>query len=256
VIDPVTGKPVQRAPVVISGHDSGLGPIYRGVTDSLGRYEIPHVYVGPYPQVAVVKPGWEFKVRPVRVKHDGTSRNFRVRRDWASSLPRRGNGAIVSSTGVDFTFFGCGPNFAIDQTPGNGWSTTTGDNSQAPTNTPIPKNFVVKLPRAIDITSFKVDPTANCFDDPSSSTADYRIQVSASATGPWVTVADGTFARDDLFRYNAVSPSAPANKVSFVRFWIDSPQVPNITSNCPAGGFSGCQFMDMRELEVFGTPAP
>ena len=43
--------------------------------------------------------------------------------------------------------------------------------------------------------------------------------------------------------------------VEFVRFWMDSPQVPDITTNCPDGAFDGCVFMDMTEIQVFGTPA-
>jgi hypothetical protein len=39
-----------------------------------------------------------------------------------------------------------------------------------------------------------------------------------------------------------------------VRFWMDSPQVPDIATNCPDGSYGGCEYMAMSELQVYGTP--
>ena len=43
--------------------------------------------------------------------------------------------------------------------------------------------------------------------------------------------------------------------MQYIRFTMVSPQLPgNPATVCP-GPFSGCLFMDMSEMEVFGTPA-
>ena len=43
--------------------------------------------------------------------------------------------------------------------------------------------------------------------------------------------------------------------VQFVRFTMIAPQVFQIPgASCP-GPFSGCDFMDMSELEVYGSPS-
>jgi len=41
-----------------------------------------------------------------------------------------------------------------------------------------------------------------------------------------------------------------------VKFTILGNQVPDFAANCPNGGFSGCSFTDLTELEVYGTAAP
>jgi hypothetical protein len=44
--------------------------------------------------------------------------------------------------------------------------------------------------------------------------------------------------------------------VQFVRFIAHSNQTPAFSQNCPGGAFSGCQFVDLTELQIFGTPTP
>ena len=39
-----------------------------------------------------------------------------------------------------------------------------------------------------------------------------------------------------------------------MRFTMLSPQVPDFATNCPDGAFGGCEFTDLTELEVFGSP--
>jgi hypothetical protein len=41
--------------------------------------------------------------------------------------------------------------------------------------------------------------------------------------------------------------------VRFVRFTVLSPQVPNFATTCP-GSDSGCEYTDLSELAVFGSP--
>jgi extracellular elastinolytic metalloproteinase len=178
--------------------------------------------------------------------------DFAIRRDWAASS---GGGEIVDFNGPDYTPFGCGPSGAIDVSQGTGWGSTAGDDAGTPTNVFVPKFIVVDMKSTVDVAGFAIDPTATCGDAGSASTGAFHIQTSASASGPWTTVASGTFTAANRFQYNEVAANAGASG-RYVRFWIDGNQVPDFTTNCPEGNFSGCQFADLTELEVFGTTGP
>ncbi len=41
----------------------------------------------------------------------------------------------------------------------------------------------------------------------------------------------------------------------YVRFTILGNQTPDFATSCPGGAFSGCEFTDLTEIEVYGTPA-
>ncbi len=112
----------------------------------------------------------------------------------------------------------------------------------------VPKSLVIKLPETVDITSFAVDPSATCGDGGSASTADYRLEVSTSADGPWTEVAAGTFDAADQGTLVPVEATAPAAQ-GFVRYTMLSPQVPDF-AECPEA-FDGCQFMDTTEVAVY-----
>jgi extracellular elastinolytic metalloproteinase len=249
VTDPITGEPVAGALVAITGHDSGFLGDYTDVTDAQGHYAINFVLPGRYKKVVVNAPGYEIVSRAVNVQPPSTTRNFRIRFDWAASA---NGGQITAFNGPDYSEFGCGPDKAIDLTQANGWGSTTGNNDGDPTNVFIPKFIVVELPQTIDITSFAVDPTATCGDAGSASTGDFRIETSPNGTA-WTTAATGTFDSTDRFHYNEVTPTGGTTAVNFVRFTILGNQVPDFATNCPDGNFSGCSFTDMTELEVFGS---
>jgi len=249
VTDKDTGAPVAGALVFIGGHDSGYTGDYSAVTGSDGKYTINGVLPGTYPKLVVAGQGYEFLNQPVIVNAGGSTANFSPRRNWASAS---GGGSVAGFNGPDFTPYGCGPASAIDGAQGTGWGSTTGDNNGIPTATPIPKHVDVALPNAVTVTRFSVDPSNTCGDPGSASTGGYRIETSADGT-TWATAAAGTFTAAERGKYTEVTPTGNATGVKFVRFWMLSPQVPDITTNCPAGPFAGCQFMDMTELQVFGT---
>ncbi len=91
------------------------------------------------------------------------------------------------------------------------------------------------------------------------STDKFRIDVSTNGT-TWTTVKTGSFGTIEdpgvRFRYLHVASDQNVSNVRFVRFWMLQPQVPDFSTSCPAGNFSGCQFMDTTEVEVFGTASP
>lgn len=202
------------------------------MTDALGRYEIANVPAGTYPKVVASKGAYSRVLADnVQITADAQlPADFELRRDWAASV---GGGRIHAFTGLDFTDFGCGPEHAIDQSFTTGWSTETdGDFS-----------IIVKLPRYVDVRGFGVDPGAICGDPETASLRGYRIQTSKTAAGgSWTTVKAGSFGLGSAHRLNTVGISK-RRAVRYVRFTITS------NHGHPA-------FMDLAELEVFGTLTP
>jgi extracellular elastinolytic metalloproteinase len=267
VVDSDTGEPARGVKVVVTGH----ADTYSAVTDAGGNYRIPNVAPGHYRKVTAGANGYEGITTDVRVRPNRTAKlDATLRRDWAAAS---GGAEVVDFNGPDYTPFGCGPIGAIDLSQGSGWGSTTGKDDGTPTATPVPKHVDIALPRAVDIvaggedgaTAFRVDPTAVCGDPLSASTNEYRIEVSVDGE-TWTQVAEGSFgtvpegepgpdAPVTNGRYFDVPSDTAVEGVTHLRFWMDSPQVPNIETNCPDGAFGGCAFMDMTEVQLFGTPA-
>src|SRR5262249_57547837 len=106
----------------------------------------------------------------------------------------------------------------------------------------------------IDITEFRIDPSATCGDGLSASTGEVTVAVSANGT-TFTDVATKTFTNADDGRYNTVTPTTAADGVNFVRLTISSNPTPNFPTTCPSGPFSGCSFTDLTELAVVGSPS-
>jgi hypothetical protein len=231
VADADTGKPVGGVKVAFAGLQLS------DTTDSLGRYAIPGVPVGTYPQVVVTKAGFDRAVGTDLdiVADTETGADFVVRRNWASY---GGGGRIHSFTGPNFSAFGCGPSDAIDQLTGTGWSTFR------PTLSPKgTRSITVKLPSFVDVSSFAVDPGAVCGDPGSASTRGYRIETSKSgASGSWAVVRTGSFTSGQAHQLNLL-PISTRKGVRYVRFTITSNQ-------------GHAQFMDLAELAVYGKARP
>ena len=160
---------------------------------------------------------------------------------------------MVTATGKDYSSIGCGPDEAIDGSQATGWSTSAGKRSSTDGSKGFyAKHIVVQLGAAVDVTGLAVDPSSTCGDDPTSSTAGYKIEGSANEDGPWSSLAGGTFTAADNGRMNELS--ATGSGVQFIRFTITSDQVPDFDSTCAGGGGpSGGHFVDLSELQVFGT---
>jgi extracellular elastinolytic metalloproteinase len=247
VTDGITHDALGGVVVAIAGHKSGFVGDYADVTDASGRYTIPNVLSGTYPELVAYVPGYEVQAVEVTVDQNGASADFDPRRDWAASSQ---GGEVVDFDGGDFTDFGCGPNELIDLNQGTGWGSTAGNDAGDPTNVFIPKSIVVKLPSAVDVNAFAVNPSNTCGDDPTAATADYRIETSPDNVD-WTVVQEGTFDETDLHR-NEITLDTPAEGVQYVRFTILSNQTPAFATACPDAPLSGCSFADVTELEVFG----
>ena len=267
VTDSVTGDPVAGATVLVAG----FGDQYAAVTKADGSYTIgfPYgMYPGTYPKVVVRGAGYLTEDQSVTVPTgDHATADFVVQRDWAENS---GGAEVSDFNGPDYSAYGCGPEGAIDGSLGTGWGSTAGDDQGDPTGTFVAKHVTVKLPKAVDVTSFGVDPEATCGDSGSSSTGDYTIEVSPDGTA-WTTVADGHFGIADRGHLNEVTPTGAADAVRYVRFTIEGDQVQDAArangddtgtfeSICgdpsTAGGYTGCQYADLTELTVFGSATP
>ena len=242
------GDPIAGAVVLVAGHTSGVAGNYSDVTSGNGAYLISGVVPGTYPKVVAFADGYQGAPEAVTVATgDTVTADFALRRDWAAAS---GGASVADFNGVDFSRFGCGPAGLIDLSQGTGWGSTTGATEDPVTGADqvVPKSIVIALPEAIDITSFAVDPASTCGDPGSASTADYTIEVSTTAGGPWTEVSSGTFDANDRGVLVDLPVTAPPAQ-SFVRYTMVTPQVPDFTG-CP-DAYGGCTYMDSSELAVY-----
>ena len=179
----------------------------------------------------------------------GSRADFSVRRDWAAIS---GGASVVDFNGPDYTEFGCGPAQALDTSQATGWGSTTGSVKGEATNVFQPKHLTVDLGRAVNITTFGVDPTSTCGDAFSASTGAFQIETSPDNV-TYTVAAQRHVRREPRGKMNTVTPTTGTVGVRYVRFTILGNQVPDFATNCPNGGFSGCQFTDLTELEVYGA---
>jgi hypothetical protein len=275
VTDLDAGGPIEGAIVAFGGHDHGAGD-YVDTSDASGAYSIADIFAGTYPKVSARGAGYDPVVlNTLTIAPGANTRDWQLRRDWAALA---GGGSITAFNGPDYTPFGCGPTGAIDQSQGNGWGSDT-DNGTI-TGFATDKFIVVKLPRSVDVSEIKVNPSNTCGDPGSSSTRGWRIQVSPDGTS-FTTVGAGVFYAGNRGQMNTVF-SGLRTGVQYVRFWILNPQVPTdptpgaactsaancgilpdddsgVAAHCGTGkdnGYGGCTFVDMVELAVYGQPSP
>jgi extracellular elastinolytic metalloproteinase len=244
-----THQPLKGVPVTLAFQGKGIvNP--SAVTDVNGHYAIHGVPEGVYHKLVVNGGGFQPARATIKVGPSGATKNFAVRRDWAAAS---GGATIASFTGANYSGFGCGPKGAIDLSQSTGWGSNVGPGtSDAPTNTFHPKHIVVNLHRPVHVTSFGVDPQSTCGDDPTASTSDYRIETSPDKV-TWTVQHTGTFTSADNGRINEVPANTSPTGVRYVRFTIEGNQVPSFSSTCPGSPVAGCRFVDLTELEVFGT---
>jgi extracellular elastinolytic metalloproteinase len=273
VTDQDTGKAIAGAVVAFGGHASGFPGDLAGTTNNGGAYTVSNIFFGTYPKVFARSPGYDGVVLPsLTINQPVTRQDFKLRRDWASL---GGGGAVTEFNGPDYTDFGCGPTGAIDQSLGNGWGSDTDANATATGNV-TPKFVTVKLPVAVNIAEIAVDPSNTCGDAGSAATHRYKIETSVDGTN-FALVNDGVFYAANRGHLNTVTPLAAnaTQGVRFLRFTMVNPMVPETGDSCSSaancgdngvatrcgpnapspGNFSGCTFMDMSEIEVYGRPA-
>jgi hypothetical protein len=253
VTDSVTGAPLAGIVVGIGGLDTPPSS-FVATTNASGTYSIGPVPVGTYP-VVVFHPGAGYERLTESTVAVAANANTTVdapmRRDWAAL---NGGAATVATNDDIFGPFGCGVDGAFDLSNGSGWSAYNAETAGAPgfdpnTHQGSPPTATVRLPAAVNVTGFGVDPSNTCGDDPSSATKDLRIEVSSNGT-TFATVATPTFGTADLGQTNTIPVATTAN-VRFVRITM----LTNQANSAPDSG-TGEFFTDLSEFEVFGGPTP
>jgi extracellular elastinolytic metalloproteinase len=251
VKDNTTGQPIAGVPVTLAFQGTGLvNPTV--VTAADGSYTLGPVPAGSYGKLTVNGAGYQPISTPVTVAQSGSKADFLVTRDWVAVS---GGAKVIGFNGPDYTEFGCGPVHALDTSLATGWGSTTGDRKGTPTNVFKPKFLTVDIGRKINITGFAVDPSATCGDAGSASTGAYRIDTSPDNVN-WTVAASGTFVAEDRGRLNNLTPITGTLGVQYVKFVILGNQVPNLATDCPNGGFDGCTYTDLTELQVYGVATP
>ncbi len=274
VRDSETADPIEGAVVAFGGHASGFVGDLAAVTDAAGHYSIPNIFVHTYSGVSAAAAGYDRSVDDtVAIAAGANTKDWSLDRDWASAA---GGASIASFNGPDYTTFGCGPGERdrpvarqrLGQHHGQQQRRRDGE-----------RDAEARRDRAAGRGRHLLDrdrPRPHVRRRPVG--LDARLPVETSANGTtWSQVATGTFFSGDVGTLNPVSLGGVTTGVNFVRFTMLDPMVPltgdtcDDGTNCPAGAtglaarcgpaasdpgaFDGCSFMDMSEIEVYGTPS-
>ena len=246
-LPPAPGGPLGRTTGTVTSLESGLplGSVTVGLenltgeasfadrlatqTAANGGYALD-APAGTYGELAVERPGYDRVTvpgfaGPFAVPGGGTRvQDVALRRDWAA----RAGGATVSGTDNTGGGIGCGLARLNDQLLTSGWSAENGGDRQA----------IVRLPVAIDVTGFGLDPADTCGNGDGAFTDSYRIETSPD-NATWTTTAQGTFVPGDRGRLNFVAAGAEQRAVrpahaALVVSWPAAPTSTSRSSRCTA----------------------
>jgi hypothetical protein len=240
VTDVDTGAPLAGVPAGITAFFSDLDSDFAALTGTDGAFHITGVPAGNYGPVRVGGNGFEpvdLANAAVKPGQDSGGFDAKVRRNWAMLS---GGARLTELKAKDV---GCGPGLALDANPGTGISFYSDTNA----NDPGPKTFTVKLPAPVDVAHLVVDPSANCGDDLSASTAGYKVEFSTDGT-TFQTASEGTFGADQNKPNDLTVPDAAKQNVRYVRMTMKNNQG---TATEPTG--MSTDWLDLTELSIYGT---
>ncbi len=168
-----TGKGLKDVSVYVGGLASGFGNDLGTRTAADGTFLIEDVpFHDAYAAVVVDAPGYEQSVALDFVVDGDEVLSRKVNRDWAAL---EAGAKLVSATPPDYTAFGCGPANAFDLAMGAGWGSDA-PGSVYGSNVTGPRKAVVKLPKAISVTTFGVASMGTCGDGPGAGVKGFTIQ--------------------------------------------------------------------------------
>jgi extracellular elastinolytic metalloproteinase len=234
VTNKLTGAPIAGAAVRVAGLASGLANDLGDSTDGSGRYTIRNVPVhDAYGAISMDKAGFERRtVRNVTV--DGTETlDGTLNRDWAAIEV---GAKFIKSSPPDYSAFGCMPQAAFDLSLLTGWGSDAPKSTFGSTFTG-PRKIVVRLPRAVRITTFGVASGGTCGDPDGAGVKRFLIQTRLSGGG-WTTVVTDSAKNDGRLHTFVMAANGP-EKARFVRFVMQS-------------NHGNSLFMDLLELTVRG----
>ena len=232
ITDSLSGAALQGVHVGIAGHMSGLGSDLGDVTDASGTFSIAAVPFHTYGKFVIDQTGYEQATIANLVVDGDETVDRKMTRDWAAL---EGGATLVKASPPDYSGYGCGPTGAFDLSLGTGWGSDA-PNSTSGSNFTGPRSIVVKMPKAVDITSFGFDPGNTCGDGPDAATKRFEIYTK-QAGGTWVLAFSGKKLKTG--RLNKLIPTAGKNDVRFLKLVLLSNR-------------GNAAYMDMSELTVRG----
>jgi extracellular elastinolytic metalloproteinase len=232
ITDKTTGRPAKGVEVGVAGLNSGFGFDLADTTDASGRFSIANMPVHTYPEIRIAGGGYE----PISLKHVSVTANMTldrtVIRDWASI---EGGAKVRTFTPPDYGPFGCGPAGMLDLNLGTGWGSDA-VNSTAGSHHKGPRKVVIKLPKAVDVTSFAVASTGACGDGPQAGVKRFKVETKVTG-GNWITAFVGSAPNNG--RLLTYVPHDGTANVRLVRFTMLSNHGDRL-------------FMDVMEFSVRG----
>lgn len=233
ITDKATGNDLRNARVFLAGHSSGFATDLADVTDTQGRFSIANVPFHDYPELVIDGVGYEQRIRNVTVDGDETV-DVKLVRDWASL---EGGARLKSFTPPDYGPF-CGRNAdgAFDLSLSSGWPSDA-PGSTVGSNVTGPRKAVVRLPKAVDVTTFGIASGGTCGDGPESGVKRFTIET-RKASGNWVVALSDTVDNDGVL--HTFKAKAGKQNVRFIRFTMRSTHGDDV-------------FMDVLEVTVRGT---
>ena len=208
VVDPSSRRRVAGALVRVAGAQTGVPVDLSATTDATGSFTIDNVPNAAYRDVEVALNGYRTRELHDVVVNGATHLRILMVRDWVSLT---GGATLIGATGPDHTAAGgaCGPRGAVDGSLSTSWLT----------NISTPRWITVRLPRAIHLQNFTVDPSALCAGTYSNTKA-FDI-LTRRAGGPWI-LAYRTRTQLPPHRLTTVAPRAGVWGVRYIRLVLRS----------------------------------
>jgi hypothetical protein len=228
VTDADTGLPLSGSVV----RWDAPGDVLPATTPSTGRYVIAGLRPGTTATVSVVGPtGWERATAgPLTIPADGlVTQNLPLRRDWATP-----SGGASASANDESGGAACGSGAAVDTDRATGWSASA---TRAADDPPV---LTIQLPQTIDVRELVLNAGASCGHDAGTALGRYRLQTSPDGA-TWTTAADGELGAGQRGADVALTPTAGATGVRYVRLALLSAQD------------AAANTIDVRELAVHGA---
>jgi extracellular elastinolytic metalloproteinase len=215
ITDKVSGKKLDNVRVFVAGHSTGFATDLADSTGNTGAFSIADVPFHTYPELVVDGVGYEQKVLGVTVDGDENV-NIEVVRDWAAL---EGGAKLRSFSPPDYADF-CGVNAdgAFDLSLSSGWPSDA-PGSTVGSNVGGPRKAIVKLPNAVDVSTFGVASGGTCGDSADAGVKRFTIET-RPAGGKWVVAVSGIADADGVL--HTFRAKAGRENVRFIRFTMKS----------------------------------
>ena len=189
VKDKLTGKAVGGVHVAVPG--VGLRASRRtsaDTTDGAGHFAIANVPFHTYAEFDIQR--WWIRAAHGREPARRPGHRRSTRRWSATGRRSKAERTVGKFTPPDYGPFGCGPEQLLDLNLGTGWGSDAVGSTEG-SNNDGPRKVVIKLPKAVDITTFAVASNGACGDGPEAGVKKFKVETK-TANGNWITAFVGS----------------------------------------------------------------